>query len=489
MKVTMAALMALALAGGPVEGDLLIRDVTIIDPQSGVVSPAQDVLLTNGRIHLVAPHASRDLAAGRTIEASGHFLIPGLNDMHSHSSFVPVHNHSLKLMHANGVTAVREMGSDCVEPGGMGMCLADMQVSRRAIADGEMIGPRLMMLSSAKIHMERGEDASGGQILYRPIDAESAAATVAGLKARGAEILKTSENWSPEGFAAFMEAANAADVDVGGHIPIAFSVAEVSAMGMKSIEHARDLPMDCSKVGAEMRDHMKRKLSGEDLPFPDRRTIPGRSVAEFDEALCAVQIAAMVEHDVYYVPTHPTREMDYRAGEDEYRGDPRMAYIPAMQQRFWKQDLDRTASAPPQMVADLAAFYQLGLRTTKMAHDAGVKVMVGTDANDTMIFPGFSVHDEIANLVEAGLTPMQALAAATSVPADYFGLSDHYGGVSEGKVADLVLLSADPLSDIANTIRIEAVIQGGRLSDRAALDALLDEARAFAAQAGPIDDD
>jgi imidazolonepropionase-like amidohydrolase len=110
--------------------------------------------------------------------------------------------------------------------------------------------------------------------------------------------------------------------------------------------------------------------------------------------------------------------------------------------------------------------------------------MAGTDANDTMVFPGFSLHDEIANLVEAGLTPMQALATATSVPAEYFGRED-MGGVSEGMVADLVLLRASPLDDIANTTAIEAVIQGGRVSDRAALDALLDEARAFAAMAGP----
>ena len=483
-------LAATALFGGtvaaePVKGDLLIANVTVIDPQTGTRSEGQDVLVTNGRIHLIAPHASRAFHAEKSIDAAGDYLIPGLVDMHSHASFAPIHNHTLNLLHANGVTAVREMGSDCVEPGGMGLCLSDMQVSRAKIAAGDMVGPRLMMLSSAKISMERGPDASGGEILYRPIDAESAKATVAGLKARGAEILKTSENWTPEGFAAFMAAAKEAGMDVGGHVPIAFSVAEVSAMGMHSIEHARDLPMDCAKVGAEVRAQMKRKLSGEDVPWPDRKAIPSRSVAEFDEALCAQQIQAMVDNHVYYVPTHPTREMDYRASEEAYRADPRLAYIPKMQQVHWNGDLDRTAKNLGDIKGELEAFYKLGLKTTKMAHDAGVKVMVGTDVNDTMVFPGFSTHDEIANLVEAGFTPMEALAAATSVPAEYFGNDADYGGISEGKVADLVLLAADPLADIANTTKIEAVIQGGRVSDRAALDALLDEARAFAAMGNP----
>ncbi|MBW0144129.1 amidohydrolase family protein [Sphingomicrobium clamense] len=476
-------MMALAMAGAPVEGDVLISDVTVIDPASETVTAGRDILIDEGRIVAIAPHGEGDLEAARVIDAAGHFVIPGLNDMHSHASFAPIHLSSLKLMHANGVTGVREMGSDCKDEGSIGMCLDAMRVSREQIANGELVGPKLLELSSAKIGMRRAPTKDPVELFYEPSSAEEARASVTFMRSRGAEILKISQEWTPEGFTAFMDAANEADVRVGGHIPMWTSTADAARMGVTSIEHARDLPMDCAAVGAEMRDQLKRKLSGEDLPWPDRRSIPGRAVAEHDAALCEEQVRAMAESGTYYVPTHLTREMDYRAVEDEYRNDPRMAYVPAMQQRHWNRDLDRTAQAPPELIEDLEDFYHLGLRTTKIAHDAGVKVLVGTDANDTMVFPGFSVHDEIANLVEAGLTPMQALAAATTVPADYFGRDD-MGGVSEGMVADLVLLSASPIDDIANTTSIEAVIQDGRVSDRATLDALLDEVKAFAAGSG-----
>lgn len=463
--------------------DLIISDVTVIDPKAGTVSAGRDVLVDDGRIVAVLAHDAGRISE-RTIAASGHYLIPGLNDMHSHASFAPLHMSSLALMHANGVTGVREMGSDCKEQGSISMCLSAMRTSREKIASGELVGPRLMELSSAKIAMRQSPTDDPVELFYEPSNAAEAKASVDFMRSRGAEILKISQEWTPEGFTALMDAANEAGVRVGGHIPMWTSSAQAARMGVTSIEHARDLPMDCAPVGAEFRAQVKRKLSGEDLPWPDRRAIPGRSVAEFDEALCAAQVQAIAEAGTYYVPTHLTREMDYRAVERDYRDDPRMEYIPAMQQSHWNRDLDRTAEAPPEMIEDLRDFYYLGLRTTKIAHDAGVKVMVGTDANDTMVFPGFSVHDEIANLVEAGLTPMQALAAATSVPAEYFGRED-MGGVSEGMVADLVLLTADPLADIGNSDAIAAVIQDGRVSDRAALDAMLEEVKVGVARGTP----
>lgn len=486
-----ATLGALALAGcgdsgevastlAPVSGDLLIADVTVVDPEHGTREAHRDVLVTNGRIHLVETHGARALTATRTIDGAGKTLIPGLINMHAHSSYRGFHEPTLKLQFANGVLGVREMGSDCPQEGGMSLCLSDMQVSRDRIEAGEMVGPRLLQLSSAKTSEQRGPDASALEILYRPTSAEDAARTVAGLKARGAEIIKISENFTPATFEGLMAAAKAEGIPVGGHIPLFLSVGEVSRMGITSIEHARDLPVDCSSAGPELRDHMRRKLTGEDLPWPDRMKLPAAAVAGFDEDRCKGEIQAMVDNHVYYVPTHLTREMDYRATEEAYRDDPRLAYIHPMQQRHWNGDLDRTAEGLGPIKDDLAAFYALGLKTTGMAHAAGVKVMAGTDANDTMVFPGFSMHDELANLIEAGLTPMEALQAATSVPAAYLGRAD-LGGISRGKLADLVLIDGDPTADIANTTRIRAVIQGGRVAGRAALDALLEEVKAFAA--------
>lgn len=465
------------------QGDLLISNVTVIDTERGRRVPRQDVAIKDGRILFVARSGSRRFAAASVIDGRGKYVMPGLFDMHTHSSFRPVHLATLKLMTANGVTGIREMGSDCVKPGPIGMCIDEMRAAQAKIEAGELVGPRIVELSSAKVSGNRPKDATPEQAAYTPANADDARAAAAILAGRGVDLVKTSEELSPDAFAALVAEAGKRKLKTGGHIPYKFSVSDVAAMGFTSIEHARDLPLDCSRFGADIRSKLAADAaSGEERKF-DRKTVPGKARDGFDPALCRRQIAAMVAHRTYYVPTHVTREMDYRAGEAAYRNDPRLDYVTAFQKRNWNRDLDRTASAPPVLVKDLTDFFQLGLKTTKMAHDAGVRVMAGTDANDTMIFPGFSLHDELRHLVAAGLTPMEALQSATSVPAQYLGRTKDFGGVSSGKLADLLLLSSDPTADIANSKAIVAVVQGGRVRDRAELDRLLDEVRLWVKQA------
>ena len=125
-------------------------------------------------------------------------------------------------------------------------------------------------------------------------------------------------------------------------------------------------------------------------------------------------------------------------------------------------------------------FYRKGIELTGAAYRAGVSVMVGTDANDSFVFVGSSVHDELEQLIEAGLTPAQALDAATRSGAEYLGRTREFGSVQPGRAADLVLLEANPLADIRNTRRIHAVLLNGRYLSRAALDSLLVVAEAAA---------
>jgi imidazolonepropionase-like amidohydrolase len=173
--------------------------------------------------------------------------------------------------------------------------------------------------------------------------------------------------------------------------------------------------------------------------------------------------------------------MDFRAGDAHFRSDPRMAYVAPQLAQMWSRDLDRYAKASPADAEALKNFYQLGLRLTGQAHRAGVKIMAGTDSNDTMIFPGFSLHDELGNLVAAGLSPMDALRAATTVPAEYLRRRADFGSLSPGHLADIVLLGADPMANIGNTKSIFLVMQGGKVFDRSELDALLEKARLLAA--------
>jgi imidazolonepropionase-like amidohydrolase len=180
------------------------------------------------------------------------------------------------------------------------------------------------------------------------------------------------------------------------------------------------------------------------------------------------------------VPTHVTREEDARATDPAFSGDDRFAYLDPLSRWAWRDDLSGTRSRYPLEAGSraLRAYFDHGLRLTGEAHAAGVGILVGTDT----VLGGFRYHDEMAHLVRAGLTPAEVLRAATLDAARYAGEEFSSGSVTVGKRADLVLLDANPLEDIANTRRIRAVVQGGRLYDRGRIDALLafvrDEAEA-----------
>ncbi len=461
--------------------DVAIRNVTVIDPASGTRRAGRDVLIDDGRIVAVVASSGADRPAETQIDGTGRFVMPGLMDMHVHSNLRPIHESTLALLLANGVTGVRDMGSDCQRPGGIAMCLAEMRASADAITAGTLFGPRQLQLSSSKILTlgapERADDPAR---VYYPQNAEEGRATAATLIARQPGILKTGDHIEAGAYLALIAAAHSAGVRVGGHLPVAMSVADAARAGQDSIEHARDLPLDCAIGGAAFRREASASIAAGRRPEGRGAARAALAVAGQDAALCADQIAAMVRAGTYYVPTHLTREMDFRAGEAAYRDDPLRAYVHPQLWRRWEQDLGRTAEATPEEVAAFREFFRLGLALTGRAHRAGVLIMAGTDANDTMVVPGFSLHRELGFLVEAGLSPMAALQAATSVPARYLGRTTDMGGVSPGMVADLLLLRADPLADIANSRQIEAVIFGGRVRDRAALDLLLDQARAAA---------
>lgn len=175
-------------------------------------------------------------------------------------------------------------------------------------------------------------------------------------------------------------------------------------------------------------------------------------------------------HGTYYVPTHLTRWADAYADKPEVREDPALAYLHPLMKMQWIEDIDDTLARDPGSEARQAYvdFYRKGLELTKQAQHAGVRIMVGTD----YIAPGLDVHRELEQLVLAGLTPQQALMAATVTPAEYAGRAHLYGEVSPGRIADLLLVDADPLADVRNTRRLSAVAFNGRLYDEATLEGL-----------------
>ncbi|MEO1087893.1 MAG: amidohydrolase family protein, partial [Acidobacteriota bacterium] len=261
------------------------------------------------------------------------------------------------------------------------------------------------------------------------------------------------------------------------HRPAAISAVEAAGSGQRSLEHARLFLYEAFTGADELRGRQLARLRGEEtgggrlIDTAMRR----RMIDDFDPARFDAITAAMVENDVAFCPTHLTRKMDAFADDPDYRSDPRLRYIHFVMRYFWDDDADGMVEVDPTPEGRrvFKDFYRRGLELTDRAHRAGVTILAGTDANDTYVFPGFSLHDELAELVKAGLAPAEALRASTVDAAAFFELDDELGRVDAGYRADLVLLGGNPLDDIRATSTIEAVVLGGAYYDRPALDELL----------------
>ncbi|HZG46967.1 MAG TPA: amidohydrolase family protein [Allosphingosinicella sp.] len=466
--------------------DLAITNVTVVDPQTRQRLAGRSVFIDGDRIVAVRPATgSSRYAAQRVVDGTGQFLVPGLMDMHAHLFLPEDPKTSLNLLLANGVTSIREMSGDCwAVAGAKEGCIDEYRKLQRAIRAGAIPGPDLVRLAGTMVMgPAQGPLPKGVPPMLTPGTPEQGRQLVRHLKGRGIDIIKTHDTIPAAVFAAMMDEARRRGIEVSGHVPFGAGSLGAAKLGYGTIEHARDLLYDCSRYGQEF-----RRASGD---FADKR--PGsarpsnvvrlsRTVDEFDSALCAGFLSRLARTSTYYTPTHVTREMEARAADPAYRADPNRRYIAPARARSWEADLTATAALPQEERRELDRFFRHGLRITGLAHRAGVPIMAGTDLNDTMIVPGFSLHRELRLLVEAGLSPMDAMRAATAVPAAYLGRGDRLGGVAAGKEADLVLLGADPTADIGNISSVRAVIANGRLFNRAALDGLLSGAERIAAE-------
>ena len=459
------------------EVDLAIEDVTVIDPESGRVSQHRTVYVDEGRIVDISDARTRQpITAPTTVNGAGRFLIPGLMDMHVHLFLPADPTPSLNLLLANGVTNIREMSSDCwALAGAKTGCVGEYRELQSAIRQGKVVGPDLGALTSTMVmgptRLTLPKDVPS---FITPVTESEGRELVRHLAGRGVDLVKTHDSIPEQAFFAMMDEAKRTGIRVGGHVPFAAGSLGAARAGYRSIEHARDLLYDCSAYGPVYRKQEAafagREPGAKRPPSIERLT---RTVDAFDAARCSQLLGQLTATNVFYVPTHVTREMEARAADQGYRADPARRFVPREQNKRWDADLTETAAKPEAERTALQRFFEHGLRITALAHRAGIPIMAGTDANDTMIVPGFSLHRELTLLRAAGLTNMEVLRTATTIPAKYLGRSADLGGIGIGKRADLILLRASPLDDIRNTASVEAVVANGRLFQRHELDSLL----------------
>lgn len=467
----------------PEDATLVVSNVTVIDPDRRDILPDRDVYLVDDRIAAILPHREERKPGLREIDGRERFLVPGLMDMHVHVAHPMFSDSSLPLFLANGVTGVREMSGDCWEPrGDIFACIDDYRELQAKIENGEQPGPRLLQLSSAIV---RGELEAypphvpeGAADFVTPDNRREARELVTYLDERGVDFIKT-YNWlSADAFHELLDAAAEHDLAVAGHVPLSVSSLDAVRHGLRSIEHARTLPYECSELADSLHAEAQARIDGARNEWYSNVELERQAMETFDLETCDNLMDALAAAGAWYVPTHETREMDAMAGKAAYRDDPRLEFVDPGLLSFWQRDLESTAGKGAEAAAVHQRFFEHGLALTGKAHRIGIRIMAGTDANDTMSIPGFSLHDELEHLAAAGLDEMDVLRTATTNPAEFLGRLDDFGGISAGRKADLVLLERNPLEDIRNTTSIEAVIIDGRVMSRGDLDTLLENVRA-----------
>lgn len=453
----------------------LIGPVAIVDVEAGSVRPGQAIVLAGGRIERIVPVAALAAAERRAmVDGGGAFVMPALWDMHAlFTRYAPALEHPLSLAH--GVTRTRNI-LDC--PGGgfnLHPCRADKRRWNRAVAAGTLLGPVIMGSGSYPV-------AGPGQ-RHRDSPAFAAAATAADARAlvravpasrRGRDHIKTYDGLPRESFFALADEARRRGVELSGHVPAAVATAEAAAAGLKAIAHARALPIGCSSREAEI---MRLRAAG----APSVRWMR-LALASHDPARCAALWATLRRHGTFVSPTLVTRYNETAAGIADLSSDPAArAATPGLIRLIWREDVAAVEARSAADEAVYRAFYRAAAARTADAAAAGVRLLVGTDTGDIFVAPGIGLHREMALWRAAGIPTRRILAAATVDAAAYFGLSGRIGRVAPGEVADLLFLDADPLADLAALRRPRAVMQAGRLYDRATLDRAVAGAEAAAA--------
>jgi hypothetical protein len=459
----------LSTAPLPPANSFAIVDVTLIDGTGAAPRTGVTVVVENGRIKQIAPdRSSAALPDGtRVIDGSGRFLIPGLWDMHVHGSASErLRTLYAHLLVANGVTGVRKMDTDLPSTalGAHEPAWNAASIAPRQIVSGRMFN---------------GSGALSGTNLVVESPAEVPAA-LDSLAHSGSDFVKVYNGPSRETFFALMREAKKRGLVVAGHVPWAVNAGEAADSGQKSIEHTSSLLLSCTTREQELRSQLGKARDRGDYHV----SLPGQraeltAARSYDAARCRDLAAQFIRNGTWLVPTLVTQRKQAFVPEQPISGPDPFGYIAgwrdiARQRREWGAERSNEERARDREV------YERGLEAIRLMREAGVPLLAGSDMPATLVVPGFSLHDELGLLVEAGLTPMQAIQSATIQPARYFGVLDSLGTAEVGKVADLVLLDADPLADIGNTRRIAAVVLRGGYLDRAELDGLLKGARRFA---------
>ena len=428
-----------------------ITHVTVIDTETGKEASDRTVVVASGKISDVRDSGQITApVSAKVVDGRGKFVIPGLWDMHVHTWD---YESTYALYIANGVTGVRDMFGP-----------PNANKFRTELANKAVIAPHFYLASPiVDGHPPVWPDS------IEVTTPKQARKVVDDQKEKGADFIKVYSRLTPDAYFAVAKESARIGIPFEGHVPVHVSASQASEAKQKSFEHLYGIAIACSTRERELQAKIVPAA-----PMKDKAAIMAEAARSYSESKCNRLFAQIKKNGNWQVPTLTVLRSFGLLNDPQFVQVTRLRYF-TKEYRAWlepKDDFRLRGWTASDFQVEREQF-QFSKNLVGAMFRAGVPLLAGTDTGNPYCFPGFSLHDELALLVESGLTPLAALQAATSNAAVFMNASDHYGSVSRGKSADLVLLDADPLEDIHNTRKISEVFLQGREFDRNALDGLL----------------
>ena len=448
---------------------LTLTNATVIDVSNGTLRRDQTIVVDGNRIVGVGAAAAPRQGRSQVVDVKGMYVIPGLWDMHTHAYFGWSRDfgdeYVLPLFIANGVTGIRDMGSD----------LDAVLRARKAVAAHQLVGPR-MVVSGPMLDGPKATFAASIGVAT-PQDGRRA---VRLLKRRGADFIKIQSGVPREAYFAVADEAKKQGMAFDGHVPDAIRASEAMAAGQRTFEHL----IGIFEASTPDEDGFLLRRYG-----AGKEPAANKSLAVFLDRFDPVRERALVQRlaasRVWQCPTLFWERGQWLVDVIDYLKDPDIAFTP----RSWIEKKYRSSQKAILATMDTdplevrQRFVEHELEVVRTLHAAGVPFLAGTDTPAGVdVTPGISLHLELQRFVAAGFTPLEALQTATLNPARFFKRLDDFGSVSAGRVADLVILRANPLEDIANTRTIAGLVADGRYWSPTEIEDLGDRLKQVAAR-------
>jgi imidazolonepropionase-like amidohydrolase len=444
--------------------DVVINHVTVVDVVTGQLTPNRVVAVSKGKIVRLEEADKDSYAAKQYVNGNGRYLIPGLWDMHVHfrggDSLAAANKKSLTLFLAHGITTVRDAGGDLTP---------SIFQWRAAMDAGQLAGPRIFT-SGPKID---------GPKAYWPgsLEVETPAqirAAVDSLKRLGVDYVKIYDSKiSGEAYLNTISQAQRRGLKTTGHMPYSVTLGESVKRGLDATEHLYYVFKACSGKEDSLTALVRQSLKT-DKPLGLFAMLPA-VYDTYSPAAAARIFKLMAKHKTAAVPTLFIGKTLTELPENDHSQDTLRAYIDPKIQATYTRRLASARQQSPTAQAFSKKLEARFLALVPLMQAAGVPILAGSDSGpfNSFIYPGASLQDELILLVQAGLTPAQALQAATINGAKFMGVAGRTGTIALGKDADLLLLTANPLENIANIKKIDAVVSRGKAYPAPALANLL----------------